>query len=534
MDDKVPLDAPSPLSNTAVLDPVDDLFSPADLSQMAGRGIAPGEALRQIELFRNPPPYTRVLRPCRIGDGIRTLAKEAEPWLLARFEGAVRRGRVAKFVPASGAATRMFKELLADLNDGAKGDPPAEVRKFLENLRSFAFFEDLSKAMTRNGLDLEDALANEDRKAILEHLLTERGLGYAELPKGLLEFHRYPEGPEGSRTALEEHLVEAADYTRDEEGSCRLHFTVSPQHQDHFDRLLAEVRGHYEERFGCRFEVSFSHQQRSTDTIAVDPENRPFRQEDGTLLFRPGGHGALIDNLASLAGMGWDLVLLKNIDNVVPDSRKPVVNGWKKALAGYLLNLQERIFRFLDRLQADSDGRDAGEALLDEVAKFVQGELSRPIPDGLRAEERRRFLIEALDRPLRVCGVVRNQGEPGGGPFWVEDGRGHISLQIVESAQIDPKIREEVLGRSTHFNPVDIVCALRDRNGAPYDLQRFVDPSTVFISSKSHEGQPLKALERPGLWNGAMAGWNTVFIEVPDETFAPVKSVLDLLRPEHR
>lgn len=525
MDDKVPVDAPnsSPSSATAVLAPVDDLFSPADLSQMAALGIAPGEALRQIELFRNPPPYTRVLRPCRIGDGIRTLPKGAEPWLLARFEEAVRRGRVAKFVPASGAATRMFKELLADLNDGAQGEPPAEVRTFLENLRSFAFFEDLAEAMARDGFDV----AEEDRKAILDHLLTERGLGYAELPKGLLKFHRYPDGP---RTPLEEHLVEAADYTRDAGGDCRLHFTVSPDHQDRFDQLLAEIRESYEERYGCRFEVSFSHQQRSTDTIAVDPGNRPFRQEDGTLLFRPGGHGSLIDNLASLAGKGWDLVLLKNIDNVVPDGRKPVVNGWKKALAGHLLNLQERIFRYLDRLQAG----EGGEAVLDEAAKLVEKELSRPIPAGLQGEERRRFLIEALDRPLRVCGVVRNQGEPGGGPFWVEDGNGQVSLQIVESSQIDPKIRQEILAGSTHFNPVDIVCAIRDRHGAPYDLQRFVDPSTVFISSKSHEGRPLKALERPGLWNGAMAGWNTVFIEVPDETFAPVKTVLDLLRPEHQ
>ena len=483
------------------------LFSPADLSQMAELGIDPAEALRQIELFRNPPPFTRVLRACRVGDGIRKISKVSEPWLLARFEEAVRRGRIAKLVPASGAATRMFKELLADLNDGAQGPPPPEVRTFLENLPRFAFYEDLA------GL--------QDRRTILEHLLTEKGLNYAELPKGLLKFHRYPDGP---RTPFEEHLVEAADVTRDEEGNCRLHFTVSPQHRERFEALLEEVRGRYEARYDCRFDVSFSHQQRSTDTIAVDPENRPFRQEDGTLLFRPGGHGALLGNLADLAGLGWDIVLLKNIDNVVPDGRKPLVNGWKKALSGYLLALQERIFRALERLEADP-------AALEEAAKLVEEELSRPIPAGA---DRRQFVLDALNRPLRVCGVVRNQGEPGGGPFWVEDERGQLSLQIVESSQIDPKVREEMLAGSTHFNPVDIVCALRDRNGAPYDLHRFVDPTTIFISSKSHEGRPLKALERPGLWNGAMAGWNTVFVEVPDETFAPVKSVLDLLRPEHQ
>jgi hypothetical protein len=483
-----------------------DEFTPADLSQMAELGIDPAEALRQIELFRNPPPFTRVLRACRVGDGIRQLSKVAEPWLLARFEEAARQGRIAKLVPASGAATRMFKELLADLNAGAQGEPPPEVRTFLDNLPRFAFYEDLAPVGTA------------DRRTLLEYLLTEKGLDYVELPKGLLEFHRYPEGP---RTPFEEHLVEAADVTRDADGVCRLHFTVSPQHRERFEALLEEVRSVYEKRYGCRFDVGFSHQQRSTDTIAVDPENRPFRQDDGTLLFRPGGHGALLENLNAL---GWDLVLLKNIDNVVPDRRKPLVNGWKKALSGYLLALQERIFRALERLEADP-------ATLDEAAKLVEEELSRPIPAGA---DRRQFALDALDRPLRVCGVVRNQGEPGGGPFWVEDERGQRSIQIVESAQIDPAARKEMLAGSTHFNPVDVVCALRDRHGKPYDLHRFVDPATVFISGKSHEGGPLKALERPGLWNGAMAGWNTVFVEVPDETFAPVKTVLDLLRPEHQ
>jgi len=297
------------------MDRPEDPFTPADLGQMARLGIAPAETLRQIELFRNPPPFTRVLRACRAGDGIRKLSKASEPWLLARFEEAVRRGRIAKLVPASGAATRMFKELLADLNNGAQGEPPPEVRIFLDNLPRFAFYEDLAGVRTA------------DRRTILEYLLTEKGLNYAELPKGLLEFHRYPDGP---RTPFEEHLVEAADVTRSEDGVCRLHFTVSPQHRERFEALLDEVRGRYEGKYNCRFEVSFSYQQRSTDTIVVDPGNRPFRQDDGTLLFRPGGHGALLDNLASL---GWDLVLLKNIDNVVPDGRKPLVNGWKKALS---------------------------------------------------------------------------------------------------------------------------------------------------------------------------------------------------------
>lgn len=439
---------------------------------MAALGIAPEEALRQIELFRVQPPFARVLRPCRVGDGIRALSKMSEPWLLARFEEAAREGRMAKFVPASGAATRMFQDL------------PQTV------LDQFPPFD-------------------------------------AGLPKALIKFHQYPQE---SRTAFEEHLVEAADYTRDANGDCRLHFTVSPQHQDRFEELLEQVRPRYEARHQCHFLVTFSHQHRSTDVIAVDPENRPFRQADGSLLFRPGGHGSLLENLNALGGLGWDLVFLKNIDNVVPDSRKPLVNGWKKALAGYLLALQERIFRLLERLESEPE-----ESLLREAEKFLEEELSRSAStETSDTQSRRQLLIEALNRPLRVCGMVRNQGEPGGGPFWVEDDHGRASLQIVEASQIDPKVRSEILAMSTHFNPTNLVCALRDRHGAPYDLQRFVDSNAVFISNKSHEGRPLKALERPGLWNGSMAGWNTVFVEVPDETFAPVKSLLDLLRPEHQ
>lgn len=508
------------------------VFSSDDLRQMAELGIPPEEVERQLVLFRQAPPYTHVLRPCRPGDGIRQLSATEEPWLLARFEGAVRDGRIGKFVPASGAATRMFKPLLAYLE--SHGDEPTgEARVFFDNLDRFAFRGALAAAMARHGLDLERALELGDHRTLLEHLLTDRGLGYSDLPKGLLLFHRYPDGP---RTPFEEHLVESADLARSAEHACRLHFTISPQHEAEFHRLFAEVRPRYEERFGVRFEVSFSFQKRSTDTVAVDLDDCPFRQDDGTLLFRPGGHGSLLDNLDALAREGWDVVLLKNIDNVVPDGRKPVVAQWKRLLTGQLLALQDRAFRLLERLEEGSTNA------LDEAADFLEKDLSRPLHPqtsefSVAPEDAQRHrLIDLLDRPLRVCGVVRNQGEPGGGPFWVESPAGEVSLQIVETSQIDPwdESQQAVLAASTHFNPVDIVCALRDRHGRPYDLHRYVDPSTVFLSTKSHEGRPLKALERPGLWNGAMAGWNTVFVEVPDETFAPVKSVLDLLRPEHQ
>jgi hypothetical protein len=514
-----------------------DLFSTRDLRQMSKMGVKPEEAARQVALFRDPPPFTRVLRPCQPGDGILSISVALHGTLIACFDTAARRGRIAKFVPASGAATRMFKDLLAFLAAPEKTEPSGPVKTFFDTLHRFAFHEDLAAALEADGIDLEEAVRSGEHRLVLSCLLEKPGLGYAECPKGLLAFHRYPEGP---RTPFEEHLVEAAAIARDEDGLCLLHFTVSPEHQDGFERLLDRVRPALEERLDCRFEVSFSTQRHSTDTLAVDPENRPFRQEDGSLLFRPGGHGSLIDNLRDLGREGWDIVLLKNIDNVVPNGRKPIVHLWKRLLGGCLLSVRERAFTHLDRLEAlDGVRGKEAETVLGEAAAFVETELCRPLPSGFAESdprERKRFLMEVLDRPIRVCGVVRNQGEPGGGPFWVESPSGGIFPQIVEASQIDPKDPEQqaVLKSSTHFNPVDIACGLRDRHGRPYDLHRFVDPATVFISEKSHEGRPLKALERPGLWNGAMAGWNTVFVEVPDATFAPVKTVLDLLRPEHQ
>jgi hypothetical protein len=514
-----------------------ELFSPHDLRRMAGMGITPEEAARQVELFRNPPPYTRVLRPCRPGDGIRAISPAEHDELLGHFDAAARRGRTAKFVPASGAATRMFNDLLAFLSGPSGAEPPAPVRTFFANLPRFPFHESLAAALGANGIDLDEAVRNGDWRVVLRYLLEEPGLAYAECPKGVLPFHRYPEGP---RTPFEEHLVEAAAIDCDEDGLCLLHFTVSPEHQEDFERLLDRVRPELEERYGCRFEVSFSSQCHATDTLAVDPRNRPFRGEDGELLFRPGGHGALIDNLNELGRDGWDIVLLKNIDNVVPDDRKPVVHLWKRLLGGCLLAVREQAFVHLDRLEALDGvrGKKAG-AVLREAGDFLETALCRPLPEGFasaKIQERQRFLMDALDRPIRVCGVVRNQGEPGGGPFWVESPSGGVSPQIVEASQIDPRNpgQQAALRSSTHFNPVDIVCGLRDRLGHRYDLHRYIDPATVFIAEKSHEGRPLKALERPGLWNGAMAGWNTVFVEVPDATFAPVKTVLDLLRPEHQ
>lgn len=522
------------------------LFSDRDLQQMERLGIAPEEALRHVELFRSPPPYTRVLRPCTLGDGIRAIAAEDEPELTARFDEAAAAGRIHKLVPASGAASRMFQPLLEHLEQleraagPAESAPPplAEVRRFFDELPRFAFFEELAAAAAARGVRLPFSheagsgdLPAADRRTVLACLLTAEGLGYAERSKGLILFHRYPDGP---RTPFEEHLVEAADYARDRDGVCRVHFTVSPSHEAGFRSLLATRGAALERRLGCRFDVGFSHQRLSTHTLAVDAEHHPFRLADGSLLFRPGGHGALLDNLQQLADDGAGVVLLKNIDNVVPDRLKPELTRWKKLLGGVLVAYRERASRLLEGLDADLPD----EELIDEAARFVERELARRLPAAFAAAspaEQRRLMVAALDRPLRVAGVVRNTGEPGGGPFWVQGAGGEVSLQIVETSQIGPEPDQQAaLAASTHFNPVDIACSLHDRAGRPYDLTRYLDPATVFIAAKAHEGRPLKALERPGLWNGAMAGWNTVFVEVPRSTFAPVKTVLDLLRPEHQ
>ena len=516
-------------------------FTLRDLAQMAEIGLVPEEAARQIALFRRPPPFTRLVRPCTPGDGILVIAPEEQAGLLAGHAEAARAGRLGKLVPASGAATRMFKEALAfrAAPDGSPMPEPPEVAALFAGLPRFAFREELAAALVADGLDLEKALAAGDHRTVLHYLLDPAGLGYAELPKGLLAFHRYPEG---ARTPLDEHLVEAAALCRGGDGLVRVHLTVSPDHLAAFRRRVDAVRPGLEARCGCRFEVSFSTQRRATDTLAVDPLDQPFRQAGGALLFRPGGHGALLANLHDLGRQGWDVVFLKNVDNVVRGDSAPLVHLWKRLLCGLLAAVQTQTFALLAELEATEAGPAAATRVLLREGSELCARIGRSLPPGFAqagAAGQRALLAAALDRPLRVCGMVRNQGEPGGGPFWARssaEAGGGISPQIVEASQVDPRDpgQQAILRSSTHFNPVDLVCALRDRHGAPYDLDLYVDPATVFISAKTFEGRPLKALERPGLWNGAMAEWNTLFVEVPDATFAPVKTVLDLLRPEHQ
>jgi hypothetical protein len=505
-------------------------LSKADIHQIITRGQTPETVLSQIEIFKRGIPYTTLHRPCTVDDGITVLQESDIAALGVLYAQAVAAGRVTKFVPASGAATRMFQALLSycEQKEAENSHNDHDVLNFITSLPRFAFYDDLQAVVQRQGHKVETYLAYGQYAELLTYLLTSQGLNYASLPKILLKFHRYDDH---CRTPLEEHLVEAAAYALDRHQVARLHVTVSPAHAEAVQAHIEASRRHYEHA-GLRYEIALSVQSPATDTIAVDLDNNPVRDEHGHLLFRPGGHGALLANLQALAA---DIVFIKNIDNIVPDRLKEVTYRYKRALGGYLVHLQQQMFAYLEHLAAERV--DAG--LLQEIQTFARQELAIVIPPELHhapPHEHIRFLYDRLNRPLRICGMVRNEGEPGGGPFWVAHPDGSRSRQIVEASQVDTALPEQraLFTASTHFNPVDLVCGVRNYRGQPFDLQHFADPNTGFISHKTYAGRPLKALELPGLWNGAMAYWNTVFVEVPLSTFSPVKTVLDLLRPEHQ
>lgn len=468
---------------------------------MEEHGLTPEALETQLKNFREGFPFLPVTRAASCGDGIRVLDAAGIEQAAARYDRAKESLRVVKFVPASGAATRMFKDLFEFVREGRR---TAVVGELLANRRRFAFWPELRTIIG------DDA----DERQTVENIVAE-GLRYGETPKGLVSFHRY--GDE-VRKAVEEHLVEGAQYAA-AGGEVKIHFTVSPEHLTRFEALLAEKIPGYESRFGVKYRISFSVQDPSTDTLAVNPDCTPFRRADGRLLFRPAGHGALIGNLGKIDA---DIVFVKNIDNVTTDARRGDTVLYKKALAGVLLALQERIFEYLMALEVPG-------AELEPIAAFIENELCVKLPKDYGTA----LLRQVLDRPIRVCGMVRNEGEPGGGPFWVAGADGLETLQIAESNQIAPEKRE-LMRLATHFNPVDLVCSFRTSKGGRFDLQEFVDPATGFISRKSDGGRELLAQELPGLWNGAMARWNTVFVEVPITTFSPVKVVTDLLRPEHQ
>lgn len=505
------------------------MITPQDKELLKSKGISEEQIAEQLACFKKGFPYLKLSAAASVEKGILTPDTNEQKEYMDAWEGYTQTDKVVvKFVPASGAASRMFKNLFEFLGADYNVPQTGFEKMFFEKIEDFAFYDDLNMACRKTvGEGVPALLASGNYKEIVAALLETAGLNYGALPKGLLKFHKYEDG---NRTPLEEHLVEGALYAANKNGKVNVHFTVSPEHRTLFQTLVDAKAMAYAQKHGVNYNVTFSEQKPSTDTIAVDMENKPFR-DAGKLLFRPGGHGALIENLNDLDA---DVIFIKNIDNVVPDRLKGDTVLYKKLIAGVLVTLQQRAFAYLRLLDS---GRYTHEQIL-EVLQFLQKQLYCKNPEikDLEDAELVIYLKEKLNRPMRVCGMVKNVGEPGGGPFLAYNSDGTVSLQILESSQIDmdDPAKKEMFEKGTHFNPVDLVCAVRDYKGHKFDLVKYVDKATGFISYKSKNGKDLKALELPGLWNGAMSDWNTVFVEVPLSTFNPVKTVNDLLREQHQ
>lgn len=512
-------------------------FSTEDLVYIHAKGISEEEVSLQLENFVNGFPSIVLDAPATVENGgIFCLTEEEKDFYVRYYEENSQNNSIIKFVPASGAATRMFKDLYAFFsayngNPSTIGKYPS-VKVFFDNLATFAFFEDLKAIMKAANWDIDECLKNGDYKTIISFLLDKEHLAYGELPKALLKFHKYPNA---SRTALFEHFTEAMRYGKSSNGSASLHFTISEKNTKDIEHEVSKSRKYFSRVTDMTFHVKLSTQKHSTDTIAVDENNEPIRDENGNLVFRPGGHGALIGNLNRCKA---DLVFIKNIDNVVPDNPTndydSVTVRYKKMLGGLLLYLRSRVYAMTGILE-NKPSKDDIERIEDFMQNSLSIDLSRIKKGNFSLRNRATMLLEKLNRPMRVCGMVKNEGEPGGGPFWVINGDGTRSLQIVETSQINRNKpdQEEILSKSTHFNPVDLVVSARKRSGRFYNLEAYVDPTTGFITKKSIGAKVVKSQELPGLWNGAMADWITVFVEVPLETFNPVKTVNDLLRKEH-
>lgn len=501
-----------------------------DREVLAKRGITETQLNEQVNRFKTGFPYLRIDSSARVGNGIVTItgvdrSKALERWNRFLSDG----GSVAKFVPASGAASRMFKALFS-FADGESDVPVpgSDVAQLVDHIDRLAFYPELDAVLNKlHGKGVKELISEGRYKDVIKGIIYPEGLNYGNLPKGLLSFHAYPDGT--VRTPIEEQLVEGAQTATAADGVVKIHFTVSANHRELFEKKLAQVVPAIERKMGVKFDVSMSVQKPSTDTVAVNPDNTLFR-EDGKLVFRPGGHGALIQNLNDIDST---VAFIKNIDNVVTDSHRESTLLYKKLLAGYLLLIHDRIADYLARLRTGDLTREQ----LDEMLEFARKELSISSDRASEMDdaELANYLERKFDRPLRVAGMVRNEGEPGGGPYLACNPDGTVSPQVLESTQIDPDNAQyaEIVKTATHFNPVDLVCYIKDIDGDRFNLLDYVDPATGFISEKSLHGHPLRALELPGLWNGAMSDWTTVFVEVPVSTFNPVKTVNDLLRDAH-
>ena len=494
----------------------------------------------QIEIFEKGIPPVKIVRACTIGDGINIIPENKHNSYFDLFQNAANNKRITKFVPASGAASRMFKNLQAaltkskttykELNNLAdSGDEECNsVLEFINNLEHFAFYDDLKSKMEEAGLDLANLIEQGEFGEILKFTLEPVGLGYSGKPKGSIKFHNYFDG---ARTAFEEHLVEAINYTKSKNGTAHIHFTISEEHEQLIKSIIDLIIRKYS-REGNQIEVGYSFQKTETNTVAATADNNPFRDKDGKIVFRPGGHGALLSNLNDLQA---DIIVIKNIDNLVPDHLREETYKYKKLLIGYLVELHSKITNYL----AELDKKNIPDEMLKEIVKFLENELEIEIIEQYKmmsSDDKRDYLFTIMNRPVRVCGMVKKEEHPGGGPFWVLEKNGKITKQVVETTQIDLNNSEqrEIFESATHFSPVDYICCVRDYKNKPFDLIKFSDKDAGLISIKSKDGRELKAQELPGLWNGGMANWLTVFVEVPKITFNPVKEVNDLLKKEHQ
>lgn len=513
------------------------MFTSKDLEQFEAKGISSAKVNQQIENFKSGFDFVNLQSAATPNHGLITTTPEEAQLLVDYYHKNSPAIEVLKFVPASGAASRMFKHLFEFREQIKNGEDQKELLKdqgfnsvynFFNSITKFAFFESLKTTMAAQGHDLVALINQQEYGEILDYFLTEKGLNYGNLPKGLLLFHNYETT---ARLAIEEHLMEGINYAASDSNEVKIHFTVSENHKVLFQKAFDDLVPQYEKKFGVKIKIEMSIQKASTDTIAVDMNNEPFRLDDGSILFRPGGHGALIENLNDLDA---DVIFIKNIDNIVPDRLRDTTNFYKKVIGGLLLKVQNQAFSYLEKLEFAEVTDEELEAMKTFLEKDMHQHISKDYALFNRMEKVD-YLYTQLNRPFRVCGMVKNEGEPGGGPFNVQK-NGEISLQIVESSQIDfsKKDQADIVKNATHFNPVDLVCGIKNYRSEKFNLLDFVDAETGFISNKSKDGRDLKAQELPGLWNGAQANWNTLFVEVPIITFNPVKTINDLLRDQHQ
>lgn len=514
------------------------MFSDNDITQIQDKGLNGDKVLGQIELFRQGIPFVNLHSAATLNDGVLKLSDKQKQDYIDLFDIRRNDNSILKFVPASGAATRMFKVLFnfvkqynpekETLNAYINREKESNLSLFFVGIEQFPFYEGVQTEMQKYYPNFKTFSTDEECFYFVKTMLDSEKLNYGFFPKGLLPFHQYKGHV---ATAFEEHLFEAALYASSN-NKAYLHFTISERYMHIFDSEFKRIQDIVERKTNTIFHISFSYQKESTDTIAVTPENKPFRLDDDSLLFRPSGHGALLQNLNEQEA---DIIFIKNIDNVVVYKYEQEVADYKKALAGLLVSLQNKMFEYLNQLDYDN----VSENDLIEIAEFLSNQLNTRISKEFEKYSLKyqvEYLRNKLNRPIRVCGMVKNEGEPGGGPFWVKGESGQVSLQIVESAQINKKDgrQKNILRNATHFNPVDLICGIKDYKGNTFNLENFVDSKTAFITMKTKMGKDVKALELPGLWNGSMAHWNTIFVEVPLMTFNPVKTVTDLLKPTHQ